>query len=200
MKTKVPQKKKARVCIIPICRQRLFKKRRFLLRKLKGKSNSKANTIKSKVKNIDEEIKTSIDSDRKKEEEEAIENIKENPKSFWQFANSKKKTKGGIGPLVKKDGSLTKDNKEVAEELNQEYKSAWSTPSQEHLIHKPKEFFGVEPQVSGIESQDSDDDEDTEKSRKTAAEDDEKSRKMAKIGEISQNEQNMTKLAKMSKM
>ena len=50
-------------------------------------------------------------------------------------------TKTKIGPLKRQDGSLTKNDEEVASELNKQYQTAFSVPRKEHIIDDPDEFF-----------------------------------------------------------
>ena len=51
---------------------------------------------------------------------------KRNPKRFWSYVNSKRKSKSHIGPLQRPDGSKTDDSAEMANVLSDEFKSAMS--------------------------------------------------------------------------
>ena len=53
-----------------------------------------------------------------KKEQMAIEQIKKNPKYFWNYAASKSKTKTKIGPFKENDNLIT-DPKEKANILEQ---------------------------------------------------------------------------------
>ena len=67
--------------------------------------------------------------------------IKINPKRFYNFAQKRSKVRKGVGPLKKADGSLTKNDTEVANELNQTFQSAFTKPSEKDKIENPYEFF-----------------------------------------------------------
>ena len=75
------------------------------------------------------EIRDYLNRQLSQEEQRAVNIIRENPKFFWSFANSKRKTKSRIPPLRKEDGSLTDDPKEKAELLQTQYTSVFSDPS-----------------------------------------------------------------------
>ena len=75
------------------------------------------------------EIRDYLNRQLSQEEQRAVNIIRENPKFFWSFANSKRKTKSRIPPLRKEDGSLTDDPKEKEELLQTQYTSVFSDPS-----------------------------------------------------------------------
>lgn len=52
--------------------------------------------------------------------------VKSNCKSFWKYVNSKLKTRQGIGNLLKSDGSLTINDTEKAEVLNNFFSSVFT--------------------------------------------------------------------------
>ena len=135
-------KKNNRKSFIPRARVRLFRYRTYTRKKLlRAKAVKRKEELLEKIAKIDSEIKQSIEDDYKRDEIQAVEQIKENPKAFYKFAQARKKTKCGIGPLRKKDGTLTTNNQEVADELSSEYKAAFSTPDPEAVVHDPKTFF-----------------------------------------------------------
>ena len=79
--------------------------------------------------NVALEIRDYLNRRLSQEEQRAVNIIQENPKFFWLFANSKRKTKSRIPPLHKEDGSLTDDPKEKVELLQTQYTSVFSDPS-----------------------------------------------------------------------
>ena len=72
-------------------------------------------------------------------EKEIAKNVKESPKKFWQYANSKRKTKSGISELKykNKEGSITttKGDKEKAEVLAEFFTSVFTNEPDGELPH-----------------------------------------------------------------
>ena len=56
-------------------------------------------------------------------EHKAINSIKENPKYFYSYAKKFSKIKSKVGPLLDSDNEMTSDPKEMANFLNDQYKS-----------------------------------------------------------------------------
>jgi len=52
--------------------------------------------------------------------------IKEDPKSFYAYVNSKSRVKVGIGPLLDKLGKLSNDQKIMGEILNDYFSSVFT--------------------------------------------------------------------------
>ena len=89
-------------------------------------------------------IKTKLESQRHKEEEQAINCISNNPKYFYSFA-TRKTRRQSIGPLKKPNGELTEDPKEMAELLRLQYDSAFSDPmSNKKINNNISKFFEEE--------------------------------------------------------
>lgn len=59
-------------------------------------------------------------------EKDIARNIKENPKAFWRYTNSKLKNRPKLGDLQTADGKLTSDNQEKAEILNRFFSSVFT--------------------------------------------------------------------------
>ena len=59
-------------------------------------------------------------------EEDIAKNIKNNPKSFWKYVNSKSKTKAGIHSLINKNGETIEDKNGKANILNEYFSSVFT--------------------------------------------------------------------------
>ena len=69
----------------------------------------------------------SYDEEQKQVEEKAINNIKYNSKYFFTYTKSKSTIRPRVGPL-NLDGITYSDNKDIANILNNQHKSVFSTP------------------------------------------------------------------------
>ena len=77
------------------------------------------------------------------EENQAISNIKLNPKAFFSFARSRQKTCAKVGPFI--DSTTGKPNSSpefAASELSRQYSSVFVKPREEWKVKDAKEFFG----------------------------------------------------------
>ena len=99
--------------------------------------------IKTLLIQAERHIKTELESQRHKEEEQAINCISNNPKYFYSFA-TRKTRRQSIGPLKKPNGELTEDPKEMAELLRLQYDSAFSDPMPNKRINNVSKFFEEE--------------------------------------------------------
>ena len=123
--------------------------RRILLRnkkKLKQKltagnlSHNRKEHITENIAKIDSKLLYSHQKERNTEEENAINNMKINPKHFFAYAKKHLKTKSSIGPLKLNDKLIT-SAKEISETLSQQYSSSFSNPDLSKAIEKPIDFF-----------------------------------------------------------
>ena len=73
------------------------------------------------------ETKKKIKNKKNALERRIVQHRKSNPKSFYAYINSAKKTRGKIGPLKNGDGELITAPKEQAEILNEFYSSVFTT-------------------------------------------------------------------------
>ena len=80
-KANFPQRKTCK-SKIPFKVRKLFKRRTIFLKKLKSEKQKVVNYANKKIKEIDTELKESLEIDNKKAEDEAIEQTKTNPKKF----------------------------------------------------------------------------------------------------------------------
>jgi len=63
-------------------------------------------------------VKCKIRSARKSYEKLLLDKLCSNPKALYSYIKSKQKIRPSIGPLEKSDGSLTTDDRKLAETLN----------------------------------------------------------------------------------
>ncbi|KAI8484062.1 hypothetical protein Bbelb_381800 [Branchiostoma belcheri] len=66
-------------------------------------------------------------------ESNLVRDLKQNPKSFWRYVNSRLKTKTTIGDLKKADGTMTSSNKEKADTLNQYFCSVFTEEDTDNM-------------------------------------------------------------------
>ena len=81
-------------------------------------------------------------------EHKVIDQIKSNPKAFYSYAKKFLKTTSTVGPLEKVTGGLTNDPKEMAYILQNQYKSAFSTPDPNISNQQPTNLI---PEVSSLD-------------------------------------------------
>jgi len=119
---------------IPRERRQLFKQKQVKLKQLKD------GHLKDKImKEINEKILESYNKERRTQEEIAVNKIKDNPKEFYKYVNSFRKSKEEIGPLYIDNKKISKHD-EMAQVLSEQFEKAFSTPKQETKIQDPKTF------------------------------------------------------------
>ena len=101
---------------------------------------SKENVL-NQIKEIENNLKISVNTERNLRETRAIAAIKNNLKYFYQFVKNNFKIGAGIGPLQDEKGNLEPSNKKMSELLNEQYNSVFSTPDPTMTIKYPKDFF-----------------------------------------------------------
>ena len=76
------------------------------------------------------------------EEDQAVLNMKENPKAFYSFAKSRQKTKSKVGPFIDSTTGLPNPKPEFAvAELSKQYSSVFVPPRDEWKVEDPANFF-----------------------------------------------------------
>ena len=76
------------------------------------------------------------------EENQAVLNMKSNPKAFYSFAKSRQKTRSGVGPFIDPaSGSPNPDPEFAASELSKQYSSVFVPPRADWKVTDPKSFF-----------------------------------------------------------
>ncbi len=93
----------------------------------KLKKNNPNNFLITQYVTARREVKKLIRSAKKQHEINIARECKNNPKLFYGYINNRKEHKSGIGPLLKKDDSLTTNNEEVADTLNNYFSSVFTT-------------------------------------------------------------------------
>ena len=141
------RKKNARRSAIPRDRKILMKKRASLNKQLtKATTEERKRSIEARVAVVETLIKESHESQRKKEESQAISNIKRNPKYFFSYCKKFSKTKTKVGPLKTEDGTTTRDPKETCRLLMHQYNSVFNNPKAQAVVENPEAFFAVDRQ------------------------------------------------------
>ena len=111
-------------------------KRLVLLKKNKEaalKSSTPRSTdrprLEDEIKSLTEQIQATIESQRADRERKVIENMKTNPREFFRFASSTRKSKANVGPL-KVNNRVIANDKDKAEAMSRQYSSMYcaSTP------------------------------------------------------------------------
>ena len=105
--------------------------------------------ILNQIKEIEKNLKISINTERNLRETRAIAAIKNNPKYFYKFVKNNSKIRAGIGPLQDEEGNLEPSNKKMSKLLNEQCNSVFSTPNPTMTIKYPKDFFGY-PQANTL--------------------------------------------------
>ena len=69
-----------------------------------------------------------------------VNGLKNDPKAFWRYANSKLKSKDKISQLKKANGTSTDNDKEKADELNTFFSSVFTEEDLEHIPTLDKRY------------------------------------------------------------
>ena len=96
----------------------------------------------NQIKEIENNLKMTINTEINPRETRAIATIKKNPKYFYKFIKNNSKIRVGIGPLQDEEGNLAPNNKKMSELLNEQYNSVFSAPDPKMTIKYPNDFFG----------------------------------------------------------
>ena len=125
----VPLKRRKTIKGIPRDRKLYMRKITNLRKKMKKVTTQQAkNHCITQMTVLEDKIRLSHLEERQREEQRAVECIRENPKYFYTYARSKSALRVKIGPL-KKNGVLYGDPKDIAEILSDQYQSAFSSPA-----------------------------------------------------------------------
>ena len=95
---------------------------------MKEKEITKLIQLKKKINKIESTLARNYNEWKEKEESDMLNDIKENPQRLYAYMKGKKHAKTCIGPLLKKDGTLTSKKQEMANLLKEQYESVFSTP------------------------------------------------------------------------
>ena len=97
---------------------------------------------------IEQQLKSEYSCINKMEEDQAVLNMKENPKAFFSFAKTRQKTRARIGPFL--DPATGQPNPSpdfAATLLSEQYKSVFVHPRQAWVVGDVKDFFTTTPGV-----------------------------------------------------
>ena len=120
---------------------RQMRKKAKLLKKIQRSTNHQTiENVLNQIKEIENNLKISINTERNGKETRAIAVIKKNPKCFCKFAKNNSTITAGIGPLQDEEGKPS--NKKMSELLNEQYNSVFSAPDPTMTIKYPRVFFG----------------------------------------------------------
>ena len=136
---------------IPRDRKILMRKRCKLRKKMERELNPiQSSTLKNQLKELELKISKSHEDEMMRVEGEAIDAIRDNSKFFFTYAQSKAKTRTGIGPLSN-GTELVQDPLEMSELLRVQYESVFTSPLAtrpnnilEHLERETLENFHLE--------------------------------------------------------
>lgn len=128
---------------IPRDRRILFRKMAKIKSRVKTNLSNHTQRLRDleNIIQIEQQLLTSYDAERAKQEETAVTEIKKNPRAFYKFASKFSKKQSVIGPFLDKNGESTSAPEELAQILNEQYVSVFSNPDPEKTVYNPKEFF-----------------------------------------------------------
>ena len=95
--------------------------------------NTKAMYDKCAYKSLRNQVTSATRSDRIAFERNISKEIKNNNKLFWRYVNNQRTSKTSIPDLKRKDGTLTSDDQEKAELLNQQFTSVFTDEDTENI-------------------------------------------------------------------
>ena len=91
--------------------------------------------LKNKLIDIEIKLKRSYQTEQQIEEQQAVDSIKNNPKFFFSYAKRHSKTKSKVGPLRNKNNKLIYDKQSIANILQDQYTSVFSTPKETDISY-----------------------------------------------------------------
>ena len=71
--------------------------------------------VQNQIKEIENNLKISINTERNLKETRSIAAIKKNPKYFYKFLKNNSTIRAGIGPLQDEEGNLEPSNKKMSD-------------------------------------------------------------------------------------
>lgn len=119
------------------------KRRRLITTMLNSKNTVYKDSLNANIEKIHSEIRKSFEEEQIEEENKAIEKIIVNPKYFFAYSKQKLQTRSKIGPLSK-DNRILKEPTEIAECLQEQFCSVFSSPDQSKIINDIDEHFNCD--------------------------------------------------------
>ena len=94
----------------------LFRKKRNVTKGIFTTNSSKrCLALRKKVEIIEEKLNMYYSDRKRKMEDKAISQIKNNPRAFYAYARRFQKTFSGVGPLINKGGEIINEAFKIAE-------------------------------------------------------------------------------------
>ena len=139
--------KRSKNFIPKVVRTLMRKKQKLSQKVLKSKSWEKNYSVMLELEEVEEELSRHYSVMRRREENEAIQKLKSNPKYFYSYQKRFSKTVNTIGDFVKKNGEVITDQVEKAEMLMEQYESVASEPDKDFIVNNAEDFFEVQETV-----------------------------------------------------
>ena len=116
-------------------RKILNRKRRSLNHRLikarnKNSPSNKTDKIEKELSKVIDQVKQSIINQKEAAEKRAVEAVSENPSYFFSYSKRFAKQGTTVGPLMDKHNNLQQSPKKMADILQDQYSSVFSTPSE----------------------------------------------------------------------
>ena len=128
---------------IPLGIRKLMKEKKQWSKKIMiSKDPVKIMDLANKIEEAEISLKNSYNKSRLSKEAKIIPMLKDDPSLFYSYAKSFDSIKEEIGPLVDKEGILTRDEVKMANILSKQYEDMWSKPVTGITADTVKEFFG----------------------------------------------------------
>lgn len=137
----IPMKKATKYKSIPTERRRIFRRSKFLKRKIMNCKDKNRDKIIHELMKIEEKLIQSYDNDRLRNEKTIVNGVKKNTKLFFKYAQRSRKTKDTIGPLKDSQGKLFSDPQNMCEILKTQFEKSFNKAKNdvEVVLDNPKE-------------------------------------------------------------
>ena len=129
---------------IPHDRKVLFRqrKRKISLKNKPNISNRLRLKLDREIHDIESKLIASYKKERLRDEQQAVNNIKSNPKYFYSYARKHQAIKASIGPL-KINENFLRAPEDICKALLEQYSSVFSTPNPSSEITNPADYFNM---------------------------------------------------------
>ena len=122
-----PKKKSNTVCKIPRDRKILFRRQKFLKKKLVNQQNQKSiDKINSELVDIQTKLLKSHEAERRQNEASVVKGIKKNSKLFFKYAKKFRKAHQSIISLKNEEGLSVNDTESMCEVLKNQYEKVFN--------------------------------------------------------------------------
>jgi hypothetical protein len=83
---------------------------------------------------------------KRKFEKKLVNNIRNNPKSFYSYVRSKSRTKDAVGPVVDRNGQMVDDDLQMCEQFNSYFSSVFTRENLNVKLPEADKLFNAGPQ------------------------------------------------------